>query len=1437
MKPILNLNKHPKDCENLSLINAKNVKLSNDYSCLQSENTLNLNQIIHSAIINHIQENYKIISLIPCNKELIIFVLSDTNEKSLSQETSTNIDIFRYNESYDICKIVYNNLDFYGGNITGDFTYNVNDELILAISEYNGIKDVPLRTINLGKFNDNKEQLNKELLSVHPEIKIPTLKDYDFVPGNLPKGWYYIFIRYKIDNNDYTNWKSISNKILVSLLEKQNIIKYYGKVDEQKQTTKTFVTGVYDYFNGSDEISNLDIKIYLEDLDNRYKNYQLGIIYLTNNNIKSFRTNDININQFDYILSSNKFIEEDYNDMIIETYLPFNVKNLINYQNRLYISNYKEKLLSDYDTKNIKLNLVKKYLNLYDLKTIQYLETSSKTEGFEVETIKPCINNLGTFEPIIIKDLIITDSSNTEKTTNTDIYSNIDLNDTNSTFRFRFYDKDISKAYGLSTLNLNRTFNIKSDLGYIQTIEFYASFTVFYVNNTWSTSFNIYFKYINKENKEYITRAVWYRPYYNETEYYFDIKLDNNKITSDILNSNQNISNSNSISFINTKDSFINRIKNSTLIGGEVYNFYIHFVDKYGQTTKGFKINNDSENNDIVKIPLWGFSPELDGISYNYDDDYLLRNASDNIFDEIGGINITDDECISIELSEGYGACISPQLNLQLKEYLNNKYIGFNNIKNLKWGQLPGTGRNNEFSIYINNNIDKFYKIPFEPIDCYIDEKSNYFYKTPIYSLNIENVTLPKDYIGYFLTYEKPTRLSQVTGFLTKFDSNEKYNSDKFMSYNEEENKYMRFYCSDFDINDNVNLKYNVLRLESRNCFKESNNFNRLENISIDYIANLNNPEIFGDVYKNVIYYYIKDYSIEIANDFIKDRFGVGTVLKIPIINELFSSEEIYFYKASLLYIDQNIYDNSDKTLIKCSNIIYDNNKSKFNFDGYITYNNFLVYNNNRFEYNSADKIVYTKEKNKYYDDIENIENTAKFLTYIQSIGYKEYFYETKSFKNNPKNEIFPLTVIDEEKDISEYKLQTGVIVEPLNSIDLFENKYNNVENLIPKIYQNNRTDLTYISQFDKFIRRSDIIQDESLSNSWRNFRIENYKIIAENKGKITNLVGIGTYLLVHTEHSLFSFNRDNTLKTEDKNVLLKMPDIFDVDYTELITSDLGHAGLQDSNAAIVDQFGYIFYDNDSNRLFRFDENKLDYIDLDIVQFLQKYKPYDVIFAHDKKSNRILIKLNFTDIIKENTKVLSYNYLINKFISFHDYNFNKGINTKNQLYLLDINKINLYQFDYFNIKNISYQNPCQLDIIINDNYNIIKQLEYIIYKLYKIKYNTDKDYIDSPVEDMKLPYSGEQIRVYNNEVDTGWLDIKIDTEESKNVFSNYNKPYWDLGNWNFNYLRNKISDKLGLDLMSKLYGNYFIVSIIFGDSNERVEFESLGYNITKDKRI
>ena len=189
--------------------------------------------------------------------------------------------------------------------------------------------------------------------------------------------------------------------------------------------------------------------------------------------------------------------------------------------------------------------------------------------------------------------------------------------------------------------------------------------------------------------------------------------------------------------------------------------------------------------------------------------------------------------------------------------------------------------------------------------------------------------------------------------------------------------------------------------------------------------------------------------------------------------------------------------------------------------------------------------------------------------------------------------------------------------------------------------------------------------------NSWRIFGVEYYKDITENKGVITNLVGVGTTLLVHTEHSLFMFDGDNVLQTNDRNVQLSVQDIFDMKYKEVFTSDLGMCGLQDDRAWIVDQFGYIFYDNDAHRIYKFGQGKIDIIDFDIVQFLNKFKPFQIRFANDKESNRLLIDLQIeTYGIEPNNSIykrvtLSYNYALGKWISFHDYYFDEAFNTKN----------------------------------------------------------------------------------------------------------------------------------------------------------------------------
>ena len=56
--PKLNLNKHPKDCDNLSLVDARNIKISHDESCITNENSIITNALIQTAIHNIYHNNF-----------------------------------------------------------------------------------------------------------------------------------------------------------------------------------------------------------------------------------------------------------------------------------------------------------------------------------------------------------------------------------------------------------------------------------------------------------------------------------------------------------------------------------------------------------------------------------------------------------------------------------------------------------------------------------------------------------------------------------------------------------------------------------------------------------------------------------------------------------------------------------------------------------------------------------------------------------------------------------------------------------------------------------------------------------------------------------------------------------------------------------------------------------------------------------------------------------------------------------------------------------------------------------------------------------------------------------------------------------------------------------------------------------------------------------
>lgn len=1488
MLPILNLNKHPKDCKNLSLINAKNVKLSNDGSCLQSENSININSKIHNFITSNYEEQHEIIALIPCNTELIII--------AKQANVSNYCDIFRYNEKLDEIKLNYANLKYCGGTIKGAFTYNVNGELILSISEYNDTEDIPLRTLNLGKFEEDKEQLPNELLSINPEVIIPTLSNYDYLSGNLPKGWYYIFIRYKIDNVDYTKWFDIGGPILVSTLEKQSIFKLYGYMVKgtDNKVFEPFTTGALDHFNSSSESSNETLDLHISDLDNRYTKYQIGLICTNNTTFKSYKTSDIDISVNNYIINYNLLEECDYNELIIDNINFYNAKNLINYENRLYISNYKEKILKDYDTSNIKLTLKTRIDEYDDIKTMGY----SSLDG----DVNTCLNVDTEVPKKDLEDIFLNDTATAI------IYPNLEINgglyntffeDTDgivlsrtSGFTIRFVGEGgIIKDFIQKVSEINNYYYVISKVCKIKTTKNNVLDIQFYLKQPMGHGLGTgFFKY-NVDGKTYITNVTVTLWDMQNLIINCQTSSYNAQITNDILIPKiTNPSFINSSDYLNTKNSFDKRRKNTTLIPGEIYNFYIHFVDKYGFSTNGFKLKPK---------PILNWTPvAINFRTSTHHFTYLCVKPNINIFNDDGTVNLTKENChvgrsfVYKVYEDTYtlsGSSLVDDELENLKNHILSLYGSLVANKNIKWEDIS-VGNLETYIVktedefvqfvmgmynapfvftplylpYYNKNNEELFKIPHNDIKTTVTNATIKYQFTNL-TFDVENVEIPDGYVGYFLSYEKFEETCKCTGILSKYDFNNSdyVNNNDLIAYNKELNTKMYFYCSDFDILDSINLKYNVLRVERKNIIKASNNQDVITNSILQNVSNLNVIESTSDTH-DVKYYSISDYNICIAGDPIKNRFGLGTCLELPIIDELFEEDAINIYKASLLHIDNNNYTSEDKELIKCTNIIYPNENNSAvlitNLNGKNTYNSTLIYDANKFIFNSNTTQV-EAEKGKKYIDYGNSKtisngNMAKFLAYVQIPCYKEFFYETKSFKQKPENVAFKLNEATANTD--NVPIELGCIVQPINTISLFENKFTNIYNLYPKIYKNNRIDIVKLEEFNKFIRRSDVIQNESLSNSWRNFRPENYKIINENKGNITNIVGIGTYLLVHTEHSIFLFNNDNVLKTEDKNVQLEMPDIFTMDYKELITSDLGYCGLQDDKAFIVDKFGYIFYDNDAHRIYKFDNGQINTIDDDIQLFLLKYKPSKIRFANDKESDRLLLNISLLNIkdgqgsipIKRNPEIinlskitLSYNYKTNSFISFHDYDFSEATNTKNVLYLIDSFKNHIYNINYKLTNNVEYNifengsgniENSQLDFIINDSYINVKLLEYILYKLYKINLNKDGD-ISYPVGELRKPYSGEQIRVYNDEVDTGWLDIKIDVEEAKNTFGNYEKPHWNLGNWNFSYLRNKLSETLGSDFMSRLYGNYFIVSIKFGDSIERVEFESLRYNISKDK--
>jgi len=278
----LNINKHPKDVDNGSLIDATNLMVSKDNAMLQTEPVLlssdldaQLKLLINnSEKLSYKGSNYDIKYCIECNKELVLFV-------NIYNDAGDYIYLFRYNE--DKNKTIYSTkTDYSGGIIIGTFTYNCNN-LIIAFSEYfeDDSKNIPLKCINLGKFDEPLLDIDKLQLTdidkhpICPEIKIPTITA-NLQTGIAYKGWYYIFIRYKISNNTYTQWFNTNASIFIDSYNTDYTINYYMSNDvSYKESGNEYPANFYIENAISDEkdISTNSFNLNIDNINNNYIYY------------------------------------------------------------------------------------------------------------------------------------------------------------------------------------------------------------------------------------------------------------------------------------------------------------------------------------------------------------------------------------------------------------------------------------------------------------------------------------------------------------------------------------------------------------------------------------------------------------------------------------------------------------------------------------------------------------------------------------------------------------------------------------------------------------------------------------------------------------------------------------------------------------------------------------------------------------------------------------------------------------------------------------------------------------------------------------------------------------------------------------------------------------------------------------------------------------
>ena len=1289
---------------------------------------------------------------------------------------------------------------------------------------------IPIKHINLNYCSYNDDE---SIYTQAPKVPIANLNLVGTYARTIPNGVYVFFIRYEIRKDVYTNWYLCSRPIFAGVSESINTLQGGLKyINLHKDSAKSFV---------------LSLSFVEEENKKLYNKFQLGFIISHDEAVdaRMWKTFDINTTgiYFDY----DGVEDANIDDLQKTAYEIYNVDNVVSFKNKLYISNYVE---TDFNPVNGQELASKISLSVVNNGNVTP-EHVAKLAGYtlhwnNVKSYYDKLANGGNINSILTQnmfDITCNNSSTGNAQTKTKAVS---------------FDGRWNRISGADLLTI---YNIQNDIK--GTPPF---------GDTWGTTdFNdgrlgVILKEKGLTYYGYKLDTANPHPWYNKGLTFIYGSMKDHANRTPYLISGVNKFNKESYDILNQHDDPTNFPKPWVARDAAFTNESLTYITD--------NIKTEAENYKYVSYAYMYITSsartyKIDFTEHSDDVDYVLERTKEGY----------DDISIATKLN-----------NLVSRTYdaIKNNIVGImaDGTPVLK---IDGT----EIQANHIDIVYKRYTFDVQDPNDINDVPDKAYHKRWVVDLKTEDITYSCNFLfkdGVLTIVSGEPVISTQSGSLMPHSTYKAY-AHFVDEHNIITNGFLIGTVNTGGINsstDILSLQYTIdgitnskfkaffISLENVGdkiveCFAyskdENNNNNYVHSIEIDSLLyNLNSDITIIDNTGNIVTKNAKYYSSGESNPGL--AFGNCGYI---------TWQDNVDYSSVPLFISIK-YDNStseNNKLIKCSNYLpLVNNNGEDVIDGF--YGSYLCtvkkpsFSLSSMCYVSGKDIYSTTRAQNYvtlkeFTSFVNIQNSITYM--IRSSFNLNYLSLTEDIND----QIFNITGTGSNSGKQVAKVINSAI---LSYIYELKPMYKDFSNL----YFREKTDYAKID-FDNTIRVSNVLADESFNNSVFSFNPTDYYNIPTDRGIIIKLISIGNQILAHTKGSLYKFDANGTIVTNEKDIQIKESDPFDTGISQVFDSQYGYGGINNKEAGCVTFDSYFFYDCVSKHIFGYSGNgQITPIDNTIFNFVEYYSPKICRTIHDEHNDRILFEFvsdRPEDKDKEyNSFCISYNYKTKSFISLHDLTLFNGFNSRYKCYSYNKNFVSLFtKVDTIDTEIIEtdrgtwkiYGDATVASIVsfgteIYDKnlspFNIALVVQTAEGKrdvLNNIKYvaNVIQESIKKSENPLDLFVINQQSRTNPVTRFYAITDICISSEIKTNVndaarpnsLLDYQGFKYNLGSWSSNYFRNKLNKnniysypnqpgvgrEINTDNNSLVYGRYFVLFFEFL-SNTPIKFEDILIN-------